>query len=75
MEKEYNPLEDLLGIESEEVDASAVEQPIAEYNPLEDLLDSAEQEEEVRQEDVVVKEEIDYNPLEDLESGDLLFLL
>ena len=76
MEKEYNPLEDLLGIEPEEVDASAVEQPITEYNPLEDLLGSAEQEqeEEVRQEDVVAKEEIDYNPLEDLESDDSALL-
>ena len=71
MEKEYNPLEDLLGVEPEEVDSSAVEQPITRYNPLEDLLGSAEQEqEEVRQEDVVAKEEIDYNPLEDLESDD-----
>lgn len=77
MEKEYNPLEDLLGTEPEEVDASAVEQPITEYNPLEDLLGSAEQEQEeeqVRQEEVVAKEEIDYNPLEDLESDDSALL-
>ena len=77
MEKEYNPLEDLLSIESEEVDAVDVDPVSDEYNPLEELLGFGEQEQEntvqqetMQQETVAAEEEAEYNPLEELLSYD-----
>ena len=79
MEKDYNPLEDLLGIEPEEVDAVEADSISDDHNPLEDLLgfgedeqENAVQQETVQQETIAVKEEDEYNPLEDLESDNFL---